>query len=71
MFELTNKQRMIAENFVEIHDCHLEDDQLGGKKIGAIGGRLTWCFTTTGLGTIVIVKCACGESKDLTLYDEW
>lgn len=35
---------------------------------GAIGGRLTYSFTPTGLGTVVRVKCACDEEIDLTDY---
>ena len=38
---------------------------------GAIGGRLTYCFTPTGLGTIIEVKCLCGETLDLTDVDAW
>lgn len=38
---------------------------------GAIGGRLTYCFTPTGLGTIVKIVCSCGEELDLTDYDKW
>lgn len=40
-------------------------------KDGAIGGRLTFTFTPTGLGEIVKVKCACGEELDLTDYEGW
>jgi hypothetical protein len=36
---------------------------------GAIGGRLTYCFTPTSLGTITKVQCACGQSVDVTDYD--
>ena len=39
---------------------------------GAIGGRLTYSFTPTGLGTIVVVKCGLtDEELDLTEYDLW
>ena len=37
----------------------------------AIGGRLTFSFTPTGLGSGVTVKCACGEEKDCTNIDNW
>jgi hypothetical protein len=40
-------------------------------KQGAIGGRLTYCFTPTSLGSVTKVKCACGEEVDLTDYDAW
>ena len=38
---------------------------------GAIGGRLTFSFTPTGLGDVVEVSCACGEKINLTNYDDW
>ncbi len=38
---------------------------------GAIGGRLSFIFTPTSLGVITIVKCACGEEKTLTNFNEW
>jgi len=28
---------------------------------GAIGGGRTYCFTPTSIGTIITVKCTCGE----------
>lgn len=39
--------------------------------VGAIGGRTTFCFTPTGLGNIVVVKCACGEEINLTDVSDW
>jgi hypothetical protein len=38
---------------------------------GAIGGRLSFVFTPTGLGTCVSVKCICGEELDLTDSENW
>ena len=38
---------------------------------GAIGGRLSYVFTPTGLGTCVTVKCICGEELDLTDSENW
>lgn len=46
------------------HDCPLTEH-------GAIGGAVTYEFTPTNLGVVTKVKCACGETKDLTDYDEW
>lgn len=37
---------------------------------GAIGGALTYCFTTTSLGTVVKVKYGT-DVLDLTDYDSW
>jgi hypothetical protein len=42
-----------------------------GKSQGAIGGRLTFSFTPTGLGPAVSVECACGEKHNCTDYDSW
>lgn len=39
--------------------------------VGAIGGAYTICFTPTGLGDIVVVKCADGTEIDLTDYELW
>lgn len=41
------------------------------KNPGAIGGGMTYSFTPTGLGTIVKVQCGCGDSFDVTDYDNW
>lgn len=38
---------------------------------GAIGGRLTYCFTPTDLGITTVIKCACGEEVNVTNFDEW
>lgn len=52
--------------------CKFYDDGSSpAPKIGAIGGRLTHCFTPTGIGINVTVKCACGELKDITDYSCW
>ena len=37
----------------------------------AIGGRLTFSFTPTGLGPAVGVECACGAKQDCTDVDSW
>lgn len=41
------------------------------KSCGAIGGRLTFSFTPTGVGIITEVECACKEKIDLSDYEEW
>jgi hypothetical protein len=38
---------------------------------GAIGGRLTYSFTPTGLGHITVVKCLCGAEVNVTDFDNW
>jgi hypothetical protein len=39
---------------------------------GAIGGGLTYCFTPTGLGCILVVKeFTTSKELDLTDYENW
>jgi hypothetical protein len=38
---------------------------------GAIGGSLTYCFTPTSLGTVVVVRHSSGAELDLTNFDNW
>lgn len=47
------------------HDCRLKNHQ------GAIGGRMTYCFTPTSLGVVTKCVCACGEEIDVTDYENW
>ena len=51
------------------HKCNISSSS--GEKYGAIGDRMTYCFTPTSLGIIKVVKCACGESLNLTEYETW
>lgn len=44
---------------------------VNGDTQAAIGGRLTFSFTPTGLGPAVSVECACGEKHNCTDYDSW
>ena len=44
----------------------------GNRNTGAIGGRLTYSFTPTSLGTVTKVTCACGKGEiDLSHYEDW
>ena len=38
---------------------------------GAIVGKTTYSFTSTNLGTVCKVECACGQKEDITNYDRW
>lgn len=38
---------------------------------GAIGGRISFEFTPTGLGMITEVKCLCGKTLNLTDFEAW
>jgi hypothetical protein len=50
---------------------HASQFKHGTRYSGAIGGAYTWCFTPTGIGTVVKVRCSCGEELDLTDYGSW
>jgi len=51
------------EKFLK-HECPLTYD-------GAIGGKITYSFTSTSLDTICKAECACGKKEDITNYDGW
>ena len=38
---------------------------------GASGGAITYQFTPTTLGTVVRVRCECGQEEDITDYRAW
>ena len=38
---------------------------------GAIGGKITFQFTPTGLGIITKVICCCGKELNLTDFEGW
>lgn len=60
------KETMLPEDF--------DEHTSGGKYpyYGAIGGGLTYMFSKTSLGTVVIVEEAItGEKLDVTDYDHW
>lgn len=46
------------------HDCAITYE-------GAIGGKITYTFTPTGLGLIEKGVCACGKEIDVTDYQDW
>ena len=71
-FTLGGKELKDAFGFIKNHKCDLKDEsRTGGKKVGAIGGRIGYRFTPTSLGIAALVKCACGKEKDVTDYDSW
>lgn len=65
MFDIVGKEAETLHNWLTEHDktCSVKHNQ------GAIGGRLSYCFTPTSLGIITVVKCACGEEIDISEYD--
>ncbi len=73
IFEIDEKSKDKINQWYEKHvpNCKYYDKTYGGIYTGAIGGGLSYIFTPTGLGTTIVVKCACGEKINLTNYDEW
>jgi hypothetical protein len=72
-FTLTSEQNKILQKWVEKQDAIVAKKQ--GKSYayyGSTGGGYTYCFTPTGLGTVVAVKNSVTNSQiDLTDYDSW
>ena len=67
IFELEDKE---LSNFREWDEEHKKVCEIYTQGIrGAIGGRLTFSFTPTSLGTAIKVKCACGVECNVTEYD--
>jgi len=70
-FDLDDKQMEKYYSWREKHDTYCP---LTNGRSGAIGGRTTFSFTPTGLGTAVTVECGCGQGEckmDLTDVDDW
>lgn len=65
-FILTAKQ---VERFDKWRKEKKEKD--GEPYVGAIGGAYTICFTPTGFGEIIEIKCADGTKLDLSDSDTW
>ena len=66
LFILTQKQKYMANVWMEKHNqkCIIEN-------VGAIGGKYSYEFTPTSLGVCQTIKCACGDKKELTDFDNW
>jgi len=60
-FKLNEKQQ--EKLYAWHNDCEHEG--------GAIGGKISYIFTPTGLGTCLVVKCICGAEIDLTESEYW
>lgn len=64
-FEVTQEQYELYKEWADTHECPYRTNG-GYRNVGAIGGADTFCFTPTGIGDIVHVKCVCGAEIDLT-----
>jgi hypothetical protein len=68
-FNLDERDLQKITDWLDQHDltCKFADPDTHG----AIGGRLTYSFTPTGLGHVTIVHCACGVEHNFTDYESW
>lgn len=60
-----------AKHHTKANCKYFDDGSSPVSPTGAIGGRVTYHLTPTGIGTVVKVTCACGAEEDLTNYDLW
>lgn len=64
MFLLEEKQKQEIAEWKKNHPCTVT-------VVGAIGGKYTYKFTPTGLGTVAVVACHCGAEINITDFNEW
>jgi hypothetical protein len=70
-FTLDDKQLEKFVNWDAAHRLKCPYSPTSGGDCGAIGGRLTFSFTPTGIGVVTKVDCTCGEVLDLSDYENW
>lgn len=77
VFVLADKELENYKAWLASHECDFWDrnkpklNEHGFPRGGAIGGVFSYQFTSTGLGDVVIVKCACGHEENVTDFDSW
>ena len=66
------EQRDAIDRWVREHDAarHLPPGRTF-RFAGAIGGAYTYEFTPTTIGVVTTVRCSCGDSLDVSDYDQW
>lgn len=69
MFDLNKKEKTDLETWLKKHDKTCKYKKF--ESTGAIGGRITYKFTPTSLGAIIVVECACGKQIDITDTNSW
>jgi hypothetical protein len=67
-FTITDREQLKIKVLLAHHNttCPYGDPK---KKTGAIGGRFSYVFTPTSIGTMAYIECACGEK--LEFQDMW
>lgn len=69
MFQLNRKEQAKLNRKLKIHDKKCKFSNLENQ--GAIGGRLTYCFSPTSLGILAEVKCICGTIFSIADTSDW
>lgn len=64
-FSITDKEQLKIKALLAVHDEKCKY----AKSRSAIGGRLSYVFTPTTIGTIAFIKCSCGEK--IEFQDPW
>lgn len=64
-FTMTYEQKEKLETWKSAHTKTCNPNE------GAIGGRWTYRFTPTSIGTALVVQCCCKESVDISDYEDW
>ena len=65
-FELTNDEIIKYHKWLIEHNINCPIQYTG-----AIGGKITFSFTPTGIGCFAKVSCACGEELLLSNVEEF
>lgn len=60
-FVISQSERRAANEWMLVHKCAHRDKYRS----------ITWMFTTTGIGTVVELKCSCGAQVDVSDYGSW
>ena len=64
-FVLDDEQEKKVRDWQNSHKCAFRQAD-GSRRGGSFGDLETYCFVPTSIGTIVVVKCACGAEIDVT-----
>jgi len=72
-FELSGKELETFKKWDKEHKktCEVIHRATTGEFMDAVGYRLEFIFSPTGLGDGITVKCACGEKCNCTDIDSW
>lgn len=64
-FPITNEELQAIKKWCMKHDADVHDATTPSERArlgGVSGGRFKYIFTPTGLGTVGVIQCACGDA---------